>query len=697
MTGFRVFSGPLSAKERAPAIVTSRIKVSALLLAPAVLLGSHGGGARADGLSAYLPLNLEPEMERQIERVLILADEPILKRPIPVELVKLALPQACMVDPYLCRKVRRYLERYSRDYALTHASATAALTHGANTVLPDAYGMGSDSHDEISAQGFVQPSDYLLATAGLISYKGRTQPEGTALSVGFDWAQIDLGYRDHWMSPMTDSSMIMSTEAPTTPSLTLSNYAPWTGLGFQYEFFLTRLDQTGKGSPAGDNILYDNVLSRGNPRLFGAQFSIEPFPGWSLGINRLLEYGGGSRLPDSARFLLRDFFQPSGLSQTQGNQEASYVSRFVFPGKTPFAVYAQYAGEDNSDGGSYLLGNAALSVGIDFPRIWRHFDATYEISEWQNIWYVQNIFLDGMTSNGLVIGAWGADQRLFNDGVGARSQMLRIGWEPPFGGYLQERVRTLVNENYYGGDSRQYSPQHPPAFPYHHYLDASVSYSRPWRDVTVGGGLEGGRDVFGASFWRLSAFLRYGGDARTRDDGDVDGDDDYKGGANPTGSELYVDLGVNVNKVRVDLDPGIRQYTTPLQVDPHFGLGARRAVSAQNDLGVRVELDEVASHTLYGFRFVDYRHRFGDSFALDLGLGVDRYQLATPAYSMYGAIGAEWRNFWPGLLRKFDLGVDFRYGQNVARDHVLATDPDGSRPDSFYKIESVVLYLSRRF
>jgi hypothetical protein len=687
------------------------MRVAALLLAAAVLLGTYTGAARAEGLSAYLPLNLEPEMERQIERVLILADEPILKRPIPVELVKLALPQACTIDKYLCKKVRRYLERYSRDYALTHASATAALTHGANVVLPDAYGMQSRSHDELSAQGFVQPSDYLLATAGVISYRGRTQPEGTALSLGFDWAQIDVGYRDHWMSPMTDSSMIMSTEAPTTPSATLSNYAPLTRLGFQYELFLTRLDQAGSRSPtgestanpvggtvpAGDNILYNGVYSRGNPRLFGAQFSIEPFPGWSLGINRLLEYGGGSRLPDSARFLLRDFFQPSGLSQTQGNQEASYVSRFVFPGKTPFAVYAQYAGEDNSDGGSYLLGNAALAVGIDFPRIWRHFDATYEISEWQNIWYVHNIFLDGMTSNGFVLGAWGADQRIFNDGVGARSQMLRIGWEPPFGGYLQEQVRTLVNESYYGGDSRQYLPGHPPAFPYHHFLDASVTYSRPWRDATVGGGLEGGRDVFGASFWRLSGFVRYGGDARTRDDGDVDDDDSYRGGANPKGSELYVDAGVNVNKVRVDLAPGTPQLTTALQVDPHFGLGARRAVSANNDLGVRVELDEAASHALYGFRFLDYRHRYGDSFALDLGLGVDRYQLATPAYSMFGAIGAEWRNFWPSLLPKFDLGIDFRYGQNLARDHVLVTDPVAARADSFYKIESLVFYLSRRF
>ncbi len=30
----------------------------------------------------------------------------------------------------------------------------------------------------------------------------------------------------------------MSTEAPTMPSVTLSNYEPLTRLGFQYEFFL---------------------------------------------------------------------------------------------------------------------------------------------------------------------------------------------------------------------------------------------------------------------------------------------------------------------------------------------------------------------------------------------------------------------------------------------------------------------------
>src|SRR5258707_9536908 len=104
--------------------------MSKLGAAFACLLALIANSALAGGVSAYLPLNLEPEMERQIERVLILADEPILKRPFAVQLVLDALPQACKVDKPLCTKVKRYLQRYSRDYAVTHASATGSITHG---------------------------------------------------------------------------------------------------------------------------------------------------------------------------------------------------------------------------------------------------------------------------------------------------------------------------------------------------------------------------------------------------------------------------------------------------------------------------------------------------------------------------------------------------------------------------------------
>src|SRR5258708_20296750 len=99
----------------------------AFLIAGIFLAASNA--ANAGGVTAYLPMNLEPEIERQIERVLILADEPILKRPFSVELVKLALPQACQVDKPLCTRVGKYLDRYSRDYPVSHPTAPGSVPH----------------------------------------------------------------------------------------------------------------------------------------------------------------------------------------------------------------------------------------------------------------------------------------------------------------------------------------------------------------------------------------------------------------------------------------------------------------------------------------------------------------------------------------------------------------------------------------
>jgi hypothetical protein len=676
----RLGSGRLSITEFIE-IVASRIKTINFALATAFLVLA-ANMAPAGGVSAYLPLNLEPETERQIERVLILADEPVLKRPFAVALVELALPQACKRDKALCAKVKKYLERYSRDYAVTHASATGSITHSSNdpqgaaeAVVPNQHGLPRNSDWEASAEGFVQPNDYFLASAGAVAYAGRTIPTGSMLSAGFNWAQLDVGYRDHWFSPVTDSDMLISTEAPTMPSVTLSNYEPLTRFGFQYEFFWARMSRTDRIAYKGQGT---STLSSGNPKLFGAQFSIEPFSGWSFGVNRQLQYGGGG-LPDSAHFLFNDFFKPAGTNQTLGKQQASYISRFIYPGKTPFAVYFQYAGQNTLNGGSYLLGEVGFSAGIDFPRIGRYFDLTYETSEWQNGWYASNgVFIDGMTQNRLATGQWGADQRVFGDGVGARSQMLRIGWEPPFGGYLEERVRTLVNQIY-------------GVYPYRHYIDVTVRYSHPWNDLTVGGEVLAGRDVFGQSFSRLSGFVRYGGDSHTRDY-DTRDDDETPADGEPH-TELFVEGGGSANKVRTDLDKSLPITTSKVLFSPHVAAGVRRTVSDNNDWGVRVELDQVDSHLLMGVRPIDYRHRFGEHVALSLFAGFARYDLATPAYGIYGGIGPEWRD----ILPKWDIGVDFRYAQNIARNHVLPTDIHGIRPDSFYKIESVIGYVSRRF
>jgi hypothetical protein len=248
------------------------------------------------GVTPYLPLNLEPEIESQIERVLILGNQPVMTRPIAAATVLKALPKACKVDAALCQRVERYLARYTHNAALTHASIEGAHGTGVNDTLPNSYGMGSKSTWEASATAYWQPSDYILAEVGGVGYEGRTNFTGSMLSIGGSYAQLDLGFKPHWWSPLYDSSMLMSSEAPTMPSVSLSNYDPISPLGIRYEFFDARMSKS-------DHIAFEepngtSIDKTGNPLLFGAHVSIEPVSGWSFAISRLLQYGGAGR-PES--------------------------------------------------------------------------------------------------------------------------------------------------------------------------------------------------------------------------------------------------------------------------------------------------------------------------------------------------------------------------------------------------------------
>ena len=158
-----------------------------------LLAGAASPGAWARGVSPYLPLNLSPEMERQIERVLLLADRPITSRPIAAATVLEALPAACRIDADLCARVRRYLDRYMHKAGLAEASVEVAAHDGAVTALPNRHGASSDSEWLASAQAYWQPNDYILVSLGGAGDADDVVATGSMLSAGFDWAQLDFG------------------------------------------------------------------------------------------------------------------------------------------------------------------------------------------------------------------------------------------------------------------------------------------------------------------------------------------------------------------------------------------------------------------------------------------------------------------------------------------------------------------------
>ncbi len=648
-----------------------------LFIAPALigLAIAAPSAVFARGASPYLPLKQSPRIERQIEKVLMLADKPVLRRPIAAATVLDALPRACEIDEALCSEVREYLQRYMKGSGITLLEVQAAASSGdSQRTLPNSRGEPIDSAWQAAVQAHYQVNDHLIVSAGAHAYDGDITPTGSMVSAGFDFAQLDIGFRDHWYSPMTDSSALISTQAPTMPSITLSNYRPLTALGLHYELFLAEMSKQ-------EGIRYQGGTTNGRPRLTGVQLGMEPVSGYAVSINRVFQYGGGARGYGGLSGFLDAIYENSnqaddGTDEEFGNQVAALTSSILFPGRVPFAFRAEYAGEDNAYKGNYLLGATSLSLGVDFPRLWRHFDLTLEVSEWQRPWYSHHLYPRGLTNEDHVLGHWFGDERVFGDPVPGSSQMVRAGWILPSGDYLQARYRTLEFEPF-------------GAVSYDRLQELSLNYSTSWKGRTIEAELSGGQDAFGESFGRLTLSADFAGHVTRRTPSSYEEDTDG------SSTEVFVDAGAASLEARLILRSDAPTTKTDRETNAHVGIGARRQVSRRSDLGARLEIDQVNNYRLYSVRALDYRFRFTKRFAATAFFGAGRYDIGLPAHGYYWGAGLQWMDVFPN----WDLSVDGRHHEKLGRDKMLPNDPP-STPDRtrmFFDVNSVSLYVSRRF
>lgn len=162
--------------------------------------------------------------------------------------------------------------------------------------------------------------------------------------------------------------------------------------------------------------------------------------------------------------------------------------------------------------------------------------------------------------------------------------------------------------------------------------------------------------------------------------------------AAPASAEVFIDIGASVSQIesRIANRSGTVNRT---ETGVHLGLGVRRSIGERTDLSVRVEMDTLGSDLLLAFRAFDYRYHISNRFALSAFLGAARLDLATPAYGYYLGGGGQWKDIVSG----WDLSLDLRIGDKVARDNVLSTDPQGGSPDNFHDIYGVSLSMSYRF
>lgn len=160
----------------------------------------------------------------------------------------------------------------------------------------------------------------------------------------------------------------------------------------------------------------------------------------------------------------------------------------------------------------------------------------------------------------------------------------------------------------------------------------------------------------------------------------------------PASAEVFIDIGFNASRIASDI-ANVEGKTRTSASGLHLGLGARRHVTERSDLSFRIELDDVDSDLLLAVRALDYRFSFSEAWAVVMFVGAARLDLATPAYGYYLGAGVQRKR----ILDNWDLTLDLRYGDKLARDNLLPSDPQGGSPDNFHSVTGLSLYLSYRF
>ncbi|MDF2179277.1 capsule assembly Wzi family protein [Aliiglaciecola sp. CAU 1673] len=453
----------------------------------------------AKGLSPLLPLQLSPEIENQIEKVMALTDGAPLTKPYKASDLQVRAEQLKDSHPLLYQRIQNYLKRYKKTAAITHRSAELAASGGTARALPNQRGALSEATYRVSANGFYQANPYVLLSAGTMVTDGQDMAHNTTyLALGYEYAQVEIGYREHWFSPFQDSAMLVSSNAEASPSITISNSNPISDWNIRYEVFYSQLEEV-QGIRLGDE------LFPGRPRHAGLHLSLTPLDFWTLGFNRTLQFGGGKREVDFSD-VMEAIFNPAGKDNVGdvdtddpnyefGNQQASITSKFNFHLGTPVSLYMEFGGEDTLDESNYKLGNQTYSLGLFLPLLTDDLSLRYEFSHWSTAWYVHHLYQQGYTNGGQVLGHWGGDARQFNDAVPASAHSLNLNWALTGSQIIDGTLRVLQND--------------PGRQSYETGYEVNLRYSHATSLGFWGAELYWGKDPLGQDFSRLSAFYRW--------------------------------------------------------------------------------------------------------------------------------------------------------------------------------------------
>ncbi|WNC67912.1 capsule assembly Wzi family protein [Thalassotalea nanhaiensis] len=466
----------------------------------------------AGGVSPYLPLKTDPLIELEIERLASLAKMPVLNKPYHAATVLEYLSKIEESHPVLHHRINSYLKRYKKEASITHFSLSGANSFEDNKTLANARGQQIDSHYQVSAAAFWQFNKYIIANVGGTFYEdGDFIPNHSYLSFGVDWLQIDVGFREHWLSPHQDSALLVSTHAQPPLNITFSNVKPFEWFNIRYELSVGLLDDT-------DNILFEDGYTSGEVGFITMHGSLQPLDFWTIGFNRTLMFGGGDRSisfddiwngitdPAGSDNCLDDTDNPDitcGKDDEIGNQMASITNKFdltIFD--MPMSFYHEYAGEDTKQHKNTQLGNIALNYGLFFPYITEQVSLNIEHANFMHGWYVHSIYTDGYTNNGSIMGHWWGGAKPTDEKNGGTAWSVRVDYDIDQQSQLQVMYRTAdieTAENNFIPTQHDYERSH----------ELEFTLNNAHKTYFYTSKLHIGKDTLGEEFLRASVAFRY--------------------------------------------------------------------------------------------------------------------------------------------------------------------------------------------
>ena len=449
----------------------------------------------------YLPVKVDPLIELDLERLATLAKMPVLSKPFHIATVKQYLETIKSDYPQLYTRINTYLNRYQKSYGLTHLDIEAGYSNFDDKNLANSRGRTSESNLKAEVSGYWQLSDNFNLSLGGTVFDGSDGfiPNHTYLSYFNEYIQIDLGFKEIWLSPLQESSMLLSTNAEPIARFSVSSPRPLTGWNLEYDISFGKLE-TQQGIRLGEERF------SGEPGFLTMHFSIQPFDWWTIGINRTMMFGGGRRSVDLGDVWEAIIDPVSGdncggqsdlqdCTEEAGNQEASVSSKLDF---TWGSVYLEIAGEDTANYNAYQLGNKAWSVGLFLPYLTGNSSLLAELQYIEDGWYTHHIYTEGYRNNLHSMGHWWGDEKAIDDSIGAQIVTLRYNYELNDKYHFETKIKYIHNDPDAGSEGIF------DRYDYSKGKEVEVNFYQITESSQLRYQLYLGSDTFGEGFTRLS-------------------------------------------------------------------------------------------------------------------------------------------------------------------------------------------------